>query len=242
MNPSAPAIESITWRARASSSAATETVSPESGIGAAEVCRYHARMSSRFAILLALCCLSAGAQEHAPLILGWGTYIAPHDGRHDGQDHGLQATTYCGATPESWVRGSAALSLGTVAWLNLTLELETDSPQAGPKGWLRVMLSKGCLHPVNGHCDAVHDPLVNLYTVETDEVGIGGRSGGDDTGIVRRSGSVEIPNDVARQVTHIAVKAECTGSDTQWSGWTSLQDTENAFEASGRPAGAGQLQ
>lgn len=197
--------------------------------------------SSRLAILLALCCLSAGAQEPTPLILGWGTYAAPRDGRHDGKDHGLQAVTYCGSNPESWVRGSAALSLGTVAWLNLTLELETDSPQAGPKGWLHVMLSKGCLHPVNGYCDAVHDPLVNLYTVETDEVGIGGKSG-DDTGIVRRSGSVEIPVNVARQVTHVAVQAECTGSGTQWSGWTSLQDAENAFEASGRPAGASQLQ
>ena len=146
--------------------------------------------SPRFAILLALACLPAGAQERTPPLLGWGTYVAPHDGRHDGQDHGLQATTYCGARPESWVRGSAALSLG---WLSLTLELETDSPQAGPKGRLSVTLSKGCLHPVHGVCDAVHDPLVNLYTVETDEVSIGGRSGGD-TGIVRRSGSVDIPD------------------------------------------------
>jgi hypothetical protein len=199
-------------------------------------------MSSRFAILLALSCLSAGAQEHTPLILGWGTYVAPHDGRHDGQDHGLQATTYCGANPESWVRGSAALSLGTVAWLNLSLELETDSPQAGPKGRLHVTLSKGCLHPVHGACDAVHDPLVNLYTVETDEVSIGGRGRDGDTGIVRRSASVDIPDNVARQVTHVEVQAECTGSDTQWSGWTSLQDAQNAFEASGRPAGAGLLQ
>ena len=217
--------------------------SPESGIGAAGglpvPCRW---MPSRFAILLALCCLSAGAQEHTPLILGWGTYVAPHDGRHDGQDHGLQATTYCGANPESWVRGSAALSLGTVAWLNLTLELETDSPQAGPKGRLHVTLSKGCLHPVHGACDAVHDPLVNLYTVETDEVSIGGRGRDGDTGIVRRSASVDIPDNVARQVTHVEVQAECTGSDTQWSGWTSLQDAQNAFEASGRPTGAGLLQ
>jgi hypothetical protein len=196
-------------------------------------------MSSRLAILLALCCLSAGAQDRTPLILGWGTYVAPHDGRHDGEDHGLQAVTYCGASPESWVRGSAALSLET--GLNLTLELETDSPQAGPKGRLSVMLSKGCLHPVNGHCDAVHDPLVNLYIVETDEVSIGGRSRGD-TGIMRRSANVDIPDNVARQVTHVAVQAECTGSGTQWSGWTSLQDAENAFEASGRPAGASQLQ
>jgi hypothetical protein len=147
-------------------------------------------MSSRLAILLALCCLSAGAQERTPLILGWGTYIAPHDGRHDGQDHGLQAATYCGASPESWVRGSAALSLG---WLSLTLELETDSPQAGPKGRLYVTLSKGCLHPVHGGCDPVHDPLVKLYTVETDEVSIGGKSRGGDTGIIRRSASVDNP-------------------------------------------------
>jgi hypothetical protein len=197
-------------------------------------------MPSRFAILLALCCLSAGAQERAPLILGWGTYVAPHDGRHDGQDHGLQAATYCGASPESWVRGSAALSLET-GWLSLTLELETDSPQAGPKGRLYVTLSKGCLHPIHGSCDAVHDPLVKLYTVETDEVGIGGRSDGD-TGIIRRSADVDIPSNLARQVSHVAVQAECTGSSTQWSGWTSLQNAENAFEASGRPAGASQLQ
>jgi hypothetical protein len=198
-------------------------------------------MSSRLPILLALCCLSAGAQERSPLILGWGTYVAPHDGRHDGQDHGLQAATYCGASPESWVRGSAALSLET-GWLSLTLELETDSPQAGPKGRLQVMLSKGCLHPVHGDCDAVHDPLVNLYIVETDEVSIGGGSRGGDKGIIRRSAAVDIPDDVARQVTHVAVEAECTGSGTQWSGWTSLQNAENAFEASGRPAGASQLQ
>jgi hypothetical protein len=189
-------------------------------------------MASRFALLLALCCLSAGAQQGTPPIQGLGTYVAPHDGRHDGQDHGLQAASYCGASPESWVRGSAALSLG---WLSLTLELETDSPEAGPKGRLYVTLSKGCLHPVHGACDAVHDPLVNLYTVETDEVSIGGRSGGSDTGIVRRSASVDIPDTVARQVTHVAVQAVCTGSDTQWSGWTSLQDAQNAFEASGRP-------
>ena len=198
-------------------------------------------MSSRFAILLALCCLPAGAQERTPLILGLGTYLAPHDGRHDGQDHGLQAATYCGASPESWVRGSAALSLET-GWLSLTLELETDSPQAGPTGRLYVTLSKGCLHPVHGGCDAIHDPLVKLYTVETDEVSIGGRSRGGDTGIIRRSASVDIPDNVARQVTHVAVQAECMGSATQWSGWTSLQDAENAFEATGRPAGASQLQ
>jgi hypothetical protein len=88
----------------------------------------------------------------------------------------------------------------------------------------------------------VHDPLVNLYTVETDEVGIGGRGSVGDTGIVRRSASIDIPDTVARQVTHIEVQAECTGSSSQWTGWTSLQDTENAFEASGRPAGASQLQ
>lgn len=198
-------------------------------------------MSSRLGILLALCCLSAAAQERTPPILGWGTYVAPHDGRHDGQDHGLQTATYCGASPESWVRGSAALSPQT-GWLSLTLELETDSPEAGPKGRLNVTLSKGCLHPVHGSCDAVHDPLVKLYTVETDEVSIGGRSRGGDTGIIRRSASVDIPDDVARQVTHVAVQAECTGSGTEWSGWTSLQDAQNAFEATGRPVGVSQLQ
>ncbi|HEY3987776.1 MAG TPA: hypothetical protein VGM02_00650 [Acidobacteriaceae bacterium] len=198
-------------------------------------------MYFRLAALLTLCCLSAGAQERTPLILGFGTYLAPHDGRHDGQDHGLQAATYCGASPESWVRGSAALNPET-SWLSLTLELETDSPQAGPKGRLSVTLSKGCLRPVHGGCDALHDPLVKLYTVETDEVSIGGRSRGGDTGIIRRSASVDIPDNVARQVTHVAVQAECTGSGTQWSGWTSLQDAENAFEATGRPAGASQLQ
>ena len=194
--------------------------------------------SSRLAILLVFCCLSAGAQERTPPILGWGTYLAPHDGRHDGQDHGLQAATYCGADPESWVRGSAALSLG---WLSLTLELQTDSPLAGPKGRLSITLSKGCLHPVRGACDAVHDPLVKPYTVETDEVSIGGKGGGE-TGIVRRSGSVNMPDAIARQVTHVAVQAECTGGSTQWSGWTSMQDYENAFEASGRPAGTSPLQ
>jgi hypothetical protein len=197
-------------------------------------------MSSRFAVLLALCCLSAGAQERTPLILGWGTYVAPHDGRHEGQDHGLQAGTYCGANPESWVRGSAALNPET-KWLSLTMELETDSPKAGPRGRLYVTLSKGCLHPVHGGCDAVHDPLVKLYTVETDEVSIGGRSR-DDMGIIRRSASVDIPDNVARQVTHVAVQAECTGSSTEWSGWTSLQDTQDAFEATGRPAGLSQPQ
>jgi hypothetical protein len=197
-------------------------------------------MSSRFVILLALCCLSVGAQERTPLILGSGTYVAPHDGRHDGEDHGLQAATYCGANPESWVRGSAALNPST-GWLSLALELETDSPQAGPKGRLYVTLSKGCLHPVHGGCDAVHDPLVKLYTVETDEVSIGGKSRGE-TGIIRRSASVDIPDAVARQVTHVAVQADCMGSGTQWSGWTSLQDAENAFEATGRPAGTSQLQ
>jgi hypothetical protein len=196
-------------------------------------------MSSRFAILLALCCFSAGAQEHTPVIFGSGTYVAPHDGRHDGQDHGLQAATYCGANPESWVRGSAALNPET-SWLSLTLELETASSQTGPKGRLSVTL-KGCQHPVHGVCDAVHDPVTKLYTVETDEVSIGGRSRGD-TGIIRRSASVDIPENVAHQVTHVAVQAECTGSSTQWSGWTSLQDAEDAFEATGRPAGASPLQ
>ena len=198
-------------------------------------------MSSRFAILLALCCLSAGAQEHIPLIVGSGTYIAPHDGRHDGEDHGLQATTYCGASPESWVRGSAALNPET-GWLSLTLELETGSPQAGPRGRLSVTLSKGCNHPLRGNCDAAHDPLVKLYTIETDEVSIGGRGRGGDPGILRRSASVDIADDLARQVTHVAVEAECTGSSTEWSGWTSLQNAENAFEATGRPAGMSQLQ
>lgn len=198
-------------------------------------------MSSRLAILLALCCLSAGAQQSAtPVILGWGTYVAPHDGRHDGQDHGLQATTYCGANPESWVRGSAALRPEN-GWLSLTMELETDSPHAGPKGQLNVTLSKGCLHPVNGVCDAAHDPLVKLYTVETDEVSISGK-GRDESGIIRRSASVDIPEDIARQVTHVTVQAVCTGSSTEWSGWTSLQDAQNAFEATGQPANVGRLQ
>jgi hypothetical protein len=81
-----------------------------------------------------------------------------------------------------------------------------------------------------------------LYTVETDDVSIGGRSRGADTGIIRRSASVDIRDNVARQVTHVAVQAECTGSGTQWSGWTSLQDAENAFEASGRPVVRASLQ
>ena len=138
------------------------------------------------------------------------------------------------------MRGSAALR-PEAGWLSLTLELETDSSQAGPKGRLDVTLSKGCLHPVHGACDAAHDPMVKLYTVETDEVSIGGK-GRDDPGIIRRSASVDVPEDIARQVTHVTVQAVCTGSSTEWSGWTSLQDAQNAFEANGQPANAGPLQ
>ncbi len=127
-------------------------------------------MPSRFAILTGASA-SAGAQEHTPLILGWGTYVAPHDGPMMGR------TTACRRQPiaapirrvGAWLR---CIESGTVAWLNLTLELKNSPRQA------RRAASRHAQQglPTSGtrrlRCGA-RSSRTSKH-VETDEVSIGG--------------------------------------------------------------------
>ena len=143
-----------------------------------------------FSTLLMVLVFRLSAQGQ--VLNGTGSY----KGAAPGWDRGMQTTMHCGNNPESWVRGSASLDKGSSS-LSLTVQLETDSVFAGPKGRVTV-----AIRSAEGK---------TIYTVATDEIGIGGKPPGN---VVIRSFSstVSVPASISQEANSLYLDAQCTGS------------------------------
>jgi hypothetical protein len=126
------------------------------------------------------------------VINGTGSY----KGAGPGWDRGMQTTMHCGPDPESWVRGSASLDKASGV-LSMTIQLETDSVLAGPKGRVVVEIRNAAAKPI--------------YSVTSDEIGMGGKPPGK---VVIRSVSsaVQIPQQISQDADSLYLDAQCTGS------------------------------
>jgi V8-like Glu-specific endopeptidase len=140
-------------------------------------------------LLMVLLCVLSGQGQ---VLNGTGSY----KGAAPGWDRGMQTTMHCGNSPESWVRGAASLDKGS-GLLSLTVQLETDSVFAGPKGRVTVAIRNA-----EGK---------TIYTVATDEIGIGGKPPGN---VVIRSFSstVSVPTSISQDANSLYLDAQCTGS------------------------------
>jgi len=137
-----------------------------------------------------------------------GSYKGP-----GGWSRNMQSTMHCGNSPESWVRGSV-VHFDASGHMTLTVELETDSASAGPKGRVSVTLKNAA-----GKTSA---------TAASDEIGTGGKDGGH-AAIRNFSSSVLVPAGVAGQTRSLYVDAECTGSINRILN-VSVDDVLNAFK------------
>jgi len=135
------------------------------------------------------------------MLSGVGPYKVPPDGNHNGFDRGMQTTMYCGNDPESWFRGSAQLNKDT-GRLEVTLQLETDSMAAGPKGKIHIVISGATEQTV-------------LWAQDTGEESIAGKKPGKAR-IVNLSKSFNVPVDAAQKATKVYVEAYCTGKQTTY--------------------------
>jgi hypothetical protein len=116
-----------------------------------------------------------------------------------GWDRGMETTVHCGNNPESWVRGTAKLDKETKV-LSVTIQLETDSVLAGPKGRVTVVVRSS-----EGQ---------TVFTVASDEVGIGGKPPG--RAVIRDfTSTTAIPAEIARRAASLYLDAQCTGSITR---------------------------
>lgn len=126
---------------------------------------------------------------------GTGSY----KGASPGWDRGMETTMHCGNNPDSWVRGSAALNKES-GILSITVELETDSVIAGPKGRVTTSIA-----------DLAHNIV---YRVTSDEIGIGGKPPGPAV-IKNFSSTISIPKEISEIANSLYLDAECTGSITR---------------------------
>ncbi|BCN13370.1 hypothetical protein RPSD_52550 (plasmid) [Ralstonia solanacearum] len=123
-----------------------------------------------------------------------GPYSGP-----PGFGRGMNTTMHCSNDPESWIRGSATLDKSTGS-ISLTVQLETDSVRAGPKGHLTVTIKDA-----NG---------VALATASSGDVGMGGKPWGKSV-IKNFSASVSVPPASVATATQIYASVACTGSETR---------------------------
>lgn len=130
-----------------------------------------------------------------------------------GFDRGMATTMYCGNSPESWVRGNATLDQAS-GILTITIQLETDATNAGPKGKVTAVL-KDC----NGNAVA---------NVTTDEIGTGGKTPG--SAVIRNfTSQTKIDPKLAGKVCSMYLTSQCTGSiDRLWN--VSMDTVNDAFE------------
>lgn len=150
--------------------------------------RRNGLMSCAASLLILEAAACVGLSE---TINGTGTY----KGAAPGWDRGMQTTMHCGNDPESWVRGSASLDkLSGV--LSITVQLETDSILAGPKGHVVITIR-----------DSQQKPI---YVVTSDEVGTGGRA--NKAAIRNFSSTAMIPTPIAMTAESLFLDAQCTGS------------------------------
>lgn len=85
--------------------------------------------------------------------------------------------------------------------ITITIQLETDSTKAGPKG--RIMIK---VRDANGR---------NIAEANTDEAGRGGKPPGN-AAITTSGGHASIPPNIANRAASIYVEAQCTGSIDRW--------------------------
>jgi hypothetical protein len=125
----------------------------------------------------------------------------------------MATTMYCGNSPESWVRGNATLDPSS-GLLSVTVQLETDSTSAGPKGVVSAVLKDA-----RGR---------TLATARSAEIGTGGKPPG--AAAIRNFTSQRTINpSVASRVASIYLDAQCTGSiDRVWN--VRLGTVQDAFE------------
>lgn len=142
------------------------------------------------------------------MITGTGSYNGP-----PGFDRGMQTTQYCGNDPESWVRGSVTLDTSN-GRVQMTLQLETDSTSAGPKGRVRATAR-----------DESGRALVEFVS---DEIGRGGKAPGR-AAIQTFSSALSIRPDIAGQARSVTLVAECTGRVQRLFN-IRIGDVENAFK------------
>ena len=147
---------------------------------------------NRNLILISMIGILGYLPSTAQTINGTGSY----KGAAPGWDRGMETTMHCGNNPESWVRGSAALDKNS-GIMSMTVELETDSVYAGPKG--RVTASVR---------DADHNLL---YRVTSDEIGIGGKPPGHAV-IKNFTSTISVPEPISKAADSLYLDAECTGS------------------------------
>jgi hypothetical protein len=149
------------------------------------------RTSSLFLLML-LMVPECGFLALGQVITGTGSY----KNAAEGWDRGMQSTMHCGNNPESWVRGSASLDKASGV-LSATIQLETDSVFAGPKGRATVAIKNA-----EGK---------TIYTVASDEIGIGGKPPGNV--VIRNfSSTISIPKSVSQEAISLYLEAQCTGS------------------------------
>lgn len=153
-------------------------------------------------------CISLGVVAEAQTISVSGSY----KGAGPGWDRGMNSTMHCGNNPESWARGSA--SLDKSGRLSITVQLETDSTTAGPKGRVSVTMK-----------DAVGR---GLATATTDEIGIGGKPPGGAV-IKNFSSTADIDQNIVTKTKSMYIDAQCTGSVGQLWG-IDLGDAAKAFK------------
>lgn len=132
------------------------------------------------------------------------TGTGPQKYNTPGEDHSnhMQSTMYCGNSPESWVHGSGWLDTASGV-VSLTIQLETDANDAGPKGKLLVTIKDG-----QGKL---------LYTGTSSEVAMGGKPPGK---AIHRDFSTTVALNPAVTATakSLTVEAQCTGPYKQiWS-------------------------
>jgi hypothetical protein len=111
---------------------------------------------------------------------------------------GNSSYAHCQALSGSWVMGSASLDQMTNV-LSMTVRLEANSSDAGPKGYVEIEL-KG----VNGAA---------LATAHSPSLAVGGKAPGKPS-ISSFTSSATIPKSAAAKTTSIAVGAHCQGSST----------------------------
>lgn len=140
-----------------------------------------------------LLAVSAGI-SHAEDIKVTGSY--KHNSPVGQWGRGMASTMYCGNSPESWVRGNATLDPSS-GILSVTVQLETDSTSAGPKGKVSVALKSA-----DGK---------TLATATTDEIGTGGKQPGS-AAIRNFTSQVKIDPAISQRVTAMYLDAQCTGS------------------------------
>jgi V8-like Glu-specific endopeptidase len=140
-------------------------------------------------ITVVVCSLTALAQ----VINGAGSY----KGAAPGWDRGMQTTMHCGNDPESWVRGSASLDKASGV-LSVTVQLETDSVFAGPKGRVTITIRNAEGKPI--------------YMVLSNEIGIGGKSFLGNVVTRNFSSTFSISPSISQQANSLYLDAQCTGS------------------------------